>query len=227
MYTESIIILVILGYLYFNQELLHKIIFHLLKIYTFIEINLINKIIKIQRYWNRGLKINKIYYYNNNRFIKKDIKNLDRYTKTLTDDEIIYILYKYDNINYVDIVNSSNGEDYDIENSLNLIKENNYKHLISACSITISNNNKIIYDEVDITRLFLRLLHNAINRRITIKSINNYMINNFNLSNNNRFELTIVDNNCNIYELNEKNSITITPTEKKNDTKMNYNLIKF
>ena len=102
-----------------------------------------------------------------------------------------------------------NSARYFFQSGFILIKENNYKHLISACSITISDDNIIIYDELDITKLFLRLLHNAINRQITIKSIKNYIINNFNLSNNNRFELTIVDNNCNIYKLNETSTITI------------------
>ena len=223
MYIELIAILTLLGYLYFKNDFLSKITFQLIKLYTLIEVNIFNKFIKFQRYWNQGLKIDSVYYYNdiNNNFIKKDSKKLKHYTKNIKDDEVIYILYRYDNINYIDIVDSSNGMDYNIDNSLNLIKDNCYKGLISACSVTISNDTTVIYDEVEITGLFLRLFHNAINRQIMVKSIKIFMINNFNLSNDCRFKLTIVDSECNIIELNEDSSITI------NNVTDNYILIYY
>ena len=96
-----------------------------------------------------------------------------------------------------------------------------YKSLISACSITIYNNDSLIYDEVDITELFLKLFHNAINRHITLKSIKYFMINNFNLNNNYEFKLTIVDDKCNIYQLNEQSSIAID-TLTNNALSVNY-----
>tara|TARA_B100000809_G_C14959964_1_gene467014 strand:- start:367 stop:816 length:450 start_codon:yes stop_codon:yes gene_type:complete len=131
------------------------------------------------------------------------------YAINRSNDETIYIMYRYDNVKYIDIVDSSNRVNYNIKNSLNLIKDNYYKDIISACSVTIKNNDTVIYDEVDVTRIFLRLFHNAIDRQITVKSIKNFMINNFNLSNDYRFRLTIVDNECNIIELSEEDSITI------------------
>ena len=72
MYIESVIVLVILGYLYFQTDFVAKITYQLIKIYTLLEINIFNKFIKFQRYWNKGLKIDSVYYYNdrNNKFIK-------------------------------------------------------------------------------------------------------------------------------------------------------------
>ena len=64
MYIELVIVLVILGYLYFQNDFLSKITYQLIKIYTLIEINIFNKFIKFHKYWNKGLKIDNIYYYN-------------------------------------------------------------------------------------------------------------------------------------------------------------------
>ena len=68
--------------------------------------------------------------------------------------------------------------------------------------------------EIDITNLFIRLLHNSINRDISIKDIKPYIYRTLNIEDNYQLNLLIIDNNCNICQLNEDSVININSLEE-------------
>ena len=201
-------------FLYFNKNIAKniakKIAYRLLQLYTFFDIYIINNIRRIRNKLNRGLYIDYVYYYENNTMKIINKKKMNNYINRIKEDSIMYIVYKLDNIKYIDIVNNNNKDTY----TLTPIKDMYYKGLVSACSVTIKNDHKIIYDEIDITNLFIRLLHNSINRDISIKDIKPYIYRTLNIEDNYQLNLLIIDNNCNICQLNEDSVININSLEE-------------
>ena len=204
-----ILFLLSLVYFYFNRNALKYVIYNIIKFYTFIEVNGFVYIQRIRNYLNRGLKINYVYYYTNNQMIQIDKNKRNKYIEKIDNSDCMYIVYRFNSCKYIDIVSSSNKSHYEILDSLKYINNEYYKGLVCACSITISDENIVIYDEIDITDILISLLHNSINSKLSIEHIKHYMFNELNIEDNYSFVMTLIDRDCCLHQLNTSNFINI------------------
>jgi len=207
----------ILGLLYFNKDFSKYVLYKMIQLYTIIELNIFNNIRIIRAYLNQGLKIDYVYYYTNNEMIQIDKNKRYEYIEKIEDNDCIYIIYRFDNIKYIDIISNYNKSEYNTSSSLKSIKDDYYKGVVCACSVTISDDNIIIYDEMDITDIFISLLHNSLNSKLYMIHIKNYIFDYLNIKDNYDFKLTFIDKDCDIYKLNLSNYININSlTEEYN-----------
>jgi len=187
---------------------------------------------------NPGFKVYKFLYHNHNRngiiklqLLKTPIE-INNYVNKLTEGQVI-IHYRLNNTPYIDIINIDIRKKYDIQNSLQMIRSKNNKticnDLISACSISISNTatindtldtRNIIFDEEDITEFFLSIIHNSIAEPLYVEDIwaMYYTSSNRNIKfkDNYKIQVNVIDNNFNIIQLNNTDSIQIKKEGDKN-----------
>ena len=195
--------------LYFNKKFAKFVAYKMIQLYTIIELNIFKNIRRIRSYLNQGLKIDYVYYYSDNNMIKINKNKRHEYIDKIGDNNCLYIVYRFNNIKYIDIVSNDNKSVYNTLYSLKSIKDEYYKGLICACSVTISDNNTPIYDEMDITDIFISLLHNSLNSKVSVNHIKNYIFNYLNIDYDYTFKLTVIDSDCRIYNLSSFNYINI------------------
>ena len=189
-----LLLLSLWGLFYLRRDYYDNFLYYVVIVWTFIERHMGSL---YRAYRGKKLRIDKVYHYTGPTIRKL---NPDSF---MVEDGTLVVFYEWNNNRYIDIVNGERLQDYNIEKSLGLVRRNNVESSVSACSMTVASKGAVLYDEEDITSLFISLLHNSIIGMLSLEEISLvlFIVYELEVGRDYNFTLSVVDKNGELFEV--------------------------